>query len=401
MDLLESLRMAAKTLRTNKLRSGLTTLGIVIGNASVIALVGIGQGAQDYTLRQLDSFGPNRLVILPGGDRAEGLRQQEPTLVLSDAEAIANQAPAVEGVAPQISASVRFTQGSNSTTASAIGTSPSYLPITSTAIAQGRFFDRSEQQQTAQVAVLGPELAQRLFGNTNPLGKSIQINTTTFQIIGITEAKGSFLGINRDNVAYLPITTMASQIAGRRSAFGVPVDYIEFSAANAESVRAAQFQVTNILTRLHGEQDFRVQTAQSVQDLVQSITGILSLLLSAIAAISLIVGGIGIMNIMLVSVTERTQEIGLRKALGATQRDILTQFLIEAIILSVAGGVVGTVIGVGGTAIVGVFTPLNPSVPFSAIVFAVGVSGSIGLFFGVIPARQAAKLDPIEALRSM
>ena len=214
------------------------------------------------------------------------------------------------------------------------------------------------------------------------------------------QAKGSFAGSNEDDVAYVPIITMADQLAGRRSPYGIPIDYMEVSAQDKQSIRAAAFQINNILTRLHGKKDFVVVSDKSFQNLVGQIAVVLSLMLAAIASISLLVGGIGIMNIMLVSVTERTQEIGLRKAVGATQRDILSQFLIEAVILSVAGGLIGIVVGIGSATVVRVFTPLKPSVPLPAIALAVGVSGSIGLIFGVIPARQAARLDPIVALHS-
>jgi multidrug efflux pump subunit AcrA (membrane-fusion protein) len=205
---------------------------------------------------------------------------------------------------------------------------------------------------------------------------------------------------SQDDIAYVPITTMAEKLAGRKSPYGIPVDYIEVSAQDKKSIRAAAFQIINLLTQRHGKKDFSVVANKSFQNLVSQITGTLSLTLAAIAGISLLVGGVGIMNIMLVSVTERTQEIGLRKALGATQQAILTQFLIEAVILSVAGGLIGLGVGIGSGMLVAVLTPVKPSVPLAAIALAVGVSGSIGLIFGVIPARQAAKLDPIVALRS-
>lgn len=243
-------------------------------------------------------------------------------------------------------------------------------------------------------------MARQLFGSDNPIGKEVQINNISFQVIEVMEAKGSFGGENEDDAAYVPITTMAAQSDGRQSPYGIPISSIQISAQDKLNVRAAAFQITNVLTRRHGKKDFTVVANKSFQELVGQVTGMMSLMLAAIASISLVVGGIGIMNIMLVSVTERTQEIGLRKAIGATQRDILSQFLIEAIILSVAGGLIGTGVGIGGAMLVGVFTPLKPSVPLAAITVAVSVSGSIGLIFGVVPARRAAQLDPIVALRS-
>jgi len=400
MDIIESVKMAVTTLTANKLRSSLTMLGIIIGNASVIAMIGIGQGTQNYTLEKLESFGPNRLSVFMGLEDIEGSASENPTLVLSDAEAIATQAPAVKEVAPRLSSSLTISYRSRSTQASITGTTPGLLYVRKMTVASGRFFDTSEQQQNAQVVALGPDLARKLFSSENPLGKEVQINNISFQVIGVMQAKGSFAGLNEDDVAYVPITTMADQLAGRRSALGIPIDYMEASAVDKQSIRAAAFQITNVLTRLHGKKDFTVVADKSFNDLVGQVTGALSLMLAAIAGISLVVGGIGIMNIMLVSVTERTQEIGLRKAIGATQRDILSQFLIEAVILSAAGGLVGIVVGIGGATIVGVLTPVKPSVPLPAITLAIGVSGGIGVIFGVVPAQQAARLDPIVALRS-
>ncbi|MBW4449159.1 MAG: ABC transporter permease [Spirirestis rafaelensis WJT71-NPBG6] len=399
MNLLESTNMAVKTLTANKLRSTLTMLGIIIGNASVIAMVAIGQGAQQFTQQKLESFGPNQLSVFPGGENAEGVNTEVAQLVLADAEAIATQAPAVQEVAPQMSSNLQLSRQGRISKVNVTGTTSGILYVRNLRVRQGRFFDSIEQQQNAQVVILGPAVARKLFGSENPLGQSVQMNNLSFQVVGVMQAKGAFMGNNPDEIAYVPITTMAGQLAGRRSPNGIPIDYLELSAKDKASVRAAAFQTTNILTRRHGKKNFTVAANKSVQDLVNQVTGTLSFVLAAIAGISLLVGGIGIMNIMLVSVTERTQEIGLRKAIGATQQAILTQFLIEAIILSVAGGLIGTGIGVSGALVVGILTPLKPTVPVGAIILAAGVSGSIGLIFGVAPARQAARLDPIAALR--
>jgi putative ABC transport system permease protein len=399
MHIIESVKMAVTTLTANKLRSSLTMLGMIIGNASVIAMIGIGQGAQNYTLEKLESFGQNRLVVFVSSEEIEGFIAENPTLVLSDAEAIATQAPSVKAVAPLISSTLLISYRSRRTQTSVTGTTPGSLYVRNAQAAKGRFFDQFEQQH-AQVVALGSDVASKLFGSDNPIGKEVQINNLTFEVIGVMQAKGAFLGPSQDDIAYVPITTMAEKLAGRKSPYGIPVDYIEVSAQDKQSIRAAAFQIINLLTQRHGKKDFSVVANKSFQNLVSQITGTLSVTLAAIAGISLLVGGVGIMNIMLVSVTERTQEIGLRKALGATQQDILSQFLIEAVILSVAGGLVGTGVGIGSGMLVAVLTPVKPSVPLEAIALAVGVSGSIGLIFGVIPARQAAKLDPIVALRS-
>lgn len=400
MQIAESVKMAIMSLTANKLRSSLTMLGMIIGNASVIAMIGIGQGAQKYTIEKLESFGQNRLVVFINSEEVEGFIAEKPTLVLSDAEAIATQAPSVKEVAPLIGSKLLISYRSRSTQTNVTGTTPGALYIRNAQVARGRFFDQFEQQQNAQVVVLGSDVASKLFGSDRPIGKEVQINNLSFQVIGVMQAKGAFLGPSQDDIAYVPITTMANQLAGRKSAYGIPVDYIEISAQDKSSLRAAAFQITNLVTRRHGKKDFAIVANKSFQNLVSQIAGTLSLTLAAIAGISLLVGGVGIMNIMLVSVSERTQEIGLRKAIGATQQAILTQFLIEAVMLSIAGGLVGTGIGIGSGMVIAVLTPIKPSVPLAAIALSVGVSGSIGLIFGVIPARQAARLDPIVALRS-
>ena len=400
MDILESVKMAVTTLTANKLRSSLTMLGIIIGNASVIAMIGIGQGAQNFMVDKLESFGANRLVILTTPEDTEGLAEQERNLVLSDAEVIKAQVPAVTEVSPMIDSRLSITYRNRRLFTGVYGATPELTSVLNIPVSRGRFFDQSQQQQNSQVVALGSDAALKLFDTENPVGKEVLINNLSFQVIGVMQAKGSLAGENPDEFAYIPITTMANQVVGRRSAYGIPVDYIQVTAKDQDNIRAAAFQINNVLTQLHGKKDFTVVASKSFLDLISQITGVMSIMLGAIAGISLVVGGIGIMNIMLVSVTERTPEIGLRKAIGATQRDILAQFLIEAVILSVAGGLVGTGIGVGGSMLIGMLTPLKPGVPFVAIAFAMGISGSIGLFFGVFPARQAAKLDPIVALRS-
>jgi putative ABC transport system permease protein len=399
MNPLENIKMAVKTLTANKLRSTLTVLGIVIGNASVVAMIGIGQGAQTFTQEKIESLGANLLYVFIDGQGSEVGTGEFPQLLLSDAEAIAAQAPAVKLVSPIISASLTVNYQSRTTKATVQGVTPDFLPVRNMRVTTGRFWDEVAQRQDATVVVLGAELSQKLFNRTNPIGEEIQIGDRSFQVIGVLQRKGAALGVNPDVNAFIPITTLANQLVGRSVPGGISIDEIEISAKDQTSIRAAAFQVTNILTRLHGKQDFLVVANKSVQELLGQITGVLSIMLAAIAGISLLVGGIGIMNIMLVSVTERTQEIGLRKAIGAPEQSILQQFLIEAVILSIAGGIIGISIGVGSAVLVGVFTPLKPTVPFSAIVLATGVSGGIGLIFGVVPARQAAKLDPIVALR--
>jgi putative ABC transport system permease protein len=407
MNIFESLKMATQTLVANKLRSGLTMLGIVIGNASVIGMIGVGEGTQTLATDQFKSLGPNTLFILPGSPKAQNIRTggTPPTLVLSDARAIGRQVPSVAGVAPVLQNSFVVSYQNITTTSIIQGTTADFPNVRNFAVDKGRFVTAQDVKQDKQIAMVGTDIAQRLFGNNNPLGKQIRINNLSFEVVGIMESKGSSFGSNQDDTIFVPITTMSKRIIGRTSPFGLRLSLISVSAKNSESMDAAEFQITNLLRRRHkivGEDDFTVRNQKDALQIVTTITSALTLLLGAIAGISLLVGGIGVMNIMLVSVTERTQEIGLRKAIGATQNDILTQFTIEAIILSVVGGIIGTIIGVGGIILVRNFSPLKTAaISPSAIILAVSVSGGIGLFFGVVPARQAARLDPIEALRSV
>ncbi|MBF1991624.1 ABC transporter permease [Fischerella thermalis CCMEE 5273] len=404
MNLVESIKMAGKTLLSNKLRSTLTMLGIVIGNASVIAMIGIGEAGQKYVNKQLESLGPNVLFILPGNRETQRISFEVPkTLVLADADAIATQVPTVAGVAPELNRRQVVTYRNRNTNVNIIGTTPTFPEVRDFDMAQGRFFTEVDIKRNNQVTVLGAKLAERLFNESNPVGAQLRIKDSSFQVIGVLEAKGSSLGADYDEAALIPITTSANRLVGRNSPYGIGLDYIVVSARDANSVDGAEFQITNLLRQRHkitGEDDFTIRTQKDAMQTIGQITGALTIMLAAIAAISLIVGGIGIMNIMLVSVTERTQEIGLRKAIGATQQDILLQFMIEAVILSAAGGLIGTAIGVSGILLVGALTPLDAGISVVAITLSVGVSGGIGLFFGVVPARRAAKLDPIVALRS-
>jgi putative ABC transport system permease protein len=398
--------MATTTLMANKLRSSLTMLGIIIGNASVIAMIGIGEGAQKYVSEQVNSLGPNLLFVIPGSPDAQRRPIIQPqTLVLKDAEAIAQQVPSVKEVAPTLNDSQIIAYRSNNASSSIIGTTPSFLSVRSFDVARGRFITDDDLKKQTNVIILGSEIAERLFGDVEPIGKFIRIKNNTFQVVGIMQPKGSTFGDNQDMNVFMPLTTMASKVIGRgrSSPYGTRVTFISVSIKDESQMKAAQFQIENLLRLRHKitkDDDFTVRNQQDLQQTLGGITGALKIMLAAVASISLFVGGIGIMNIMLVSVTERTQEIGLRKAIGASANDILVQFMIESVILSAAGGAIGTMIGIGGVMIVGLVSPLQAGVSPFAIALAVGVSGAIGLFFGVVPARQAAKLDPIVALRT-
>ena len=404
MDWLESTRMASKTLTSNKLRTGLTMLGMIIGNASVISMIGIGQGAQRLASEQFESLGPNVLFVSPGSQNArQRTTNFPPTLVWDDAKAIASQVPSVREVAPQRQSQITMTYGGKNRSTLVVGTTPEFLTVRDFDVAKGRFINDYDLDRNKRIAVLGSDVAEQFFGGVDPIGEKIRIRNTSFEIVGVLQAKGSFLGSNQDDAVYVPLSTTANLLTGRTSPFGLNVTIISVSSIDEASIPAAEFQITNLLRLRHkivSEDDFTVQTQKDILRIVGTITGGLTVLLAAIAAVSLLVGGIGIMNIMLVSVTERTQEIGLRKAIGASERDILTQFIIEAVMLSAAGGILGTIVGVGGIVLVATFSPLQAVASPIAIVVAVSVSGTIGLVFGVFPARQAARLDPIVALRS-
>ena len=403
LDLRESFRMAIKTLIANKLRSSLTMLGIVIGNASVIAMVGIGQGAQRLAAEQFESLGPNVLFVAPGTGNRNRTFEVPKTLVLADAQAIATQVPTVDKVSAQINTNKLITYRNRNKTSVVIGTTQNFLPVRSFDVERGRFIDELDLQRSNQVVVLGPDVVENLFAGADPIGQQIRIQNLSFQVIGVMKAKGSFLGSNQDDALYIPLTTAANRLVGRTSPYGLQVTFISVSAKNQQAMEAAKFQIENLLRLRHkitGDDDFVVNSQEDILTLANTITGALTLMLAAIAGISLFVGGIGVMNIMLVSVTERTQEIGLRKAIGAREKDILLQFLIEAVILSAAGGVIGTLVGVSGIVLISTLTSFQAAVSPVAIIAAVSVSGGIGLFFGVVPAKRAAKLDPIEALRS-
>jgi len=326
MDLIESVKMAVTTLTGNKLRSSLTMLGIIIGNASVITMVGVGQGAQRYASGQFESLGPNVLFILPGSDESRNRTTDVPrTLTLDDAKAIASQVPSVSAVAPQLQSQRLITYGNKRSDTLIMGTTPEFTIVRDFDMERGRFFTDIDVQRRNRVAALGADTAKKIFGSSDPVGQSIRIRNISFQIIGVMEAKGAFLGSNQDDSVYIPITTMASQIVGRTSPYGLSVSFISVTAKDEKSVSAAQFQMTNLLRLRHKivtSNDFTIRNQKDALEIVGNVTGALTLMLAAIAGISLFVGGIGIMNIMLVSVRERTQEIGLRKAIGATQQDI-------------------------------------------------------------------------------
>ena len=401
----ETVGMALATLRANRLRSLLTMLGIVIGNASVITLVGVGRGAQNLAEGQLNTLGANVLFVVPGNNdsRRQGIDFPK-TLVLEDAEAIADQVPSVKRVVPQITLSAVLQAGAKSSSATVSGITPEFLSVRRFEVAQGRFIDQRDLEGARNVVVIGPDLREKLLPLGSAIGKQLRIRDQSFEVIGVMAPKGAVFGQNQDEAAYIPLSTMVSKLSGRDPTYGVSLNFISVEARDEASTSAAKFQITNLLRQRHNilrEDDFAVRSQKDALSIVGTITGGLTLMLGAIGAISLLVGGIGIMNIMLVSVSERTSEIGLRKAIGARSSDVLAQFLVEALVLSSLGGVIGSALGLSAVTAVAAFTPLPAAIGGVSVLITVGLSGTIGLVFGVLPARRAARLDPITALRSL
>jgi putative ABC transport system permease protein len=404
------------SLGSNKLRTGLTILGIVIGVAAVIAMLAIGQGAQNSITNSINSIGSNILFLSPGASaRFEGggggfanANRNIKSLTMSDAEALANtsQAPAIKAVAPVLQGNTTASANGQKTSTTVYGVTTSYASMRNEQVTEGSFFNDQQVNTHARVVVIGPDLATTLYGQTTGLtGKNILLNGQTFTIIGVLQSKGGTSLGSSDNQVIIPITTARDRVLRRP---GNNVDMIYIQAVNSQSVNEASTQISDIMRLRHkvkvGQEDFSVFSQQDILNTATSITGILTAFLGGIAAISLLVGGIGIMNIMLVSVAERTREIGLRKAVGARNRDILLQFLVESSFLSLLGGLVGILLGWLISLIIGQIasasgTALNPAVSVNAILLATLFSAAVGLFFGIYPARRAARLEPVEALR--
>jgi len=411
MNLLESLNVALRALAANKLRSGLTMLGMIIGVAAVITLMSVGIGAQATITSQIESMGSNLLFITPGSTQQAGVRSSQgtaPSLTLEDAQAIADpfNVPEVAMVAPEINSFGQVVAGPQNVNTRILGVTPQYQDVRNFHVAAGDFISQQNVDARSLVAVLGSNVAYELFGGEDPIGKDIKINRIQFRVIGVLEPKGAQAMGNQDDVVVVPITTVQQRLFQQRSTRGGnSVNQISVQVASKDQMDAAILHIGDLLRQRHkvAQDDFTILSQADLQQTLTQVTGIMTLLLGSIAGISLLVGGIGIMNIMLVSVTERTREIGIRKAVGAKRRNILLQFLIESVVVGVAGGGIGLVIGILLSSVVSMVDlggqHLQTAVSGESVVLAVGVSAAIGIFFGLYPAARASALNPIDALR--
>jgi putative ABC transport system permease protein len=406
MRLFASLRIALRALMVNKMRSALTMLGIIIGVGAVIAMIAVGTGAKRRIAEQIASMGSNLLIVLSGSSTSGGFRFGSgtvPTLNVGDAKAILTEIPAVKYVAPTLGGAAQVVFGNQNWSTSVNGTTPDVLEIRDWPLSSGRPFTQQDVDGAGKVCLLGKTVVENLFGGVDPVGQVIRIKNVPFTVIGVLAPKGqSTQGQDQDDTIIVPLTTAQKRLFGMQ--FPGMVRSIAVQARGPEVMKEAEEQITDLLRQRHHIQsnqdnDFTVRNLTEIMSTAEQSASVMSLLLGAIASISLIVGGIGIMNIMLVSVTERTREIGIRIAVGAKGRDILLQFLIESLVLSMMGGTLGIGIGITGTVILSTFTRWPVLFSIEAILLAFLFSGSVGVFFGFYPARKASLLNPIEALR--
>ena len=403
MDFVAILRIAIRALARNKLRSGLTMLGIIIGVGAVIAMVGVGQGAQSQVQAQIANMGTNMLMVWGGSGMMGGVRQGSSsvkTLTVDDMEAILRECSAVKAAAPGVNSGAQVVYQNQNWNTRINGTTAEYFDIRVWPLKSGTVFDQQDVERAANVAVIGTTVEQILFGSEDPIGKPIRIKNEPFRVIGVTASKGQNPGgQDQDDIIHVPYTTVQKKLAGITW-----LQIINVQAISQEATALAQQQIEVLLRERHRlrpdeENDFNVRNMADVAQLADDAGRVMTLLLGSIASVSLIVGGIGIMNIMLVSVTERTREIGIRMAIGATESDVQSQFLIEAVVLSLMGGILGIIFGLSTSSIISRVlrwpTLISPLAIIVAVVFSIGV----GVFFGFYPARKAARLDPIEALR--
>jgi len=405
---LELLATAWVGVATHKLRSSLTILGIVIGVGAVITLMSIGRGSTASILSNIQSMGANLITIRPGASVSGGVRGavgDVRTLTMEDAEAISQQVSHISAVAPSYSSNLQLVMGNQNMNSQVTGVTTNYMSVNNMTIALGTFFSEDEYYRGAKVAVLGSSVAQTLFGSANPIGQQMRMGTIIVNVIGVLESKGAISG-SPDDAIFIPLTAMQQAVAQPRTPQGGHiVSSIALTVSDQQYAGNVVNEITSLLRTRHklspnAENDFRIRSMEEIASTLSQATRTMTLLLGAIAGISLLVGGIGVMNIMLVSVLERTREIGIRKALGATERDIWSQFLIEAAFLTLAGGIIGVIVGWGVSWLIDKMGVMTTVITPDIIILAVSVSVGIGLFFGFYPAWNASRLNPIEALRS-
>jgi putative ABC transport system permease protein len=406
--LMSSMRIAFRALTMNKLRSALTMLGIVIGVASVIATVAIGTGATERIQQQIASIGSNIIIVLPGSTTSAGLRMgtgNAVTLTEADARELVAQCPDVALVAPMVRGGAQVVYGNNNWATIIYGVTPDYLAIRDFSVVDGSEFTQQDVEGANKVALLGKTVVDNLFGGAEPVGQVIRIKNVPFTVVGMLTPKGqSSQGQDQDDVILLPISTAKRKVIGINSANADAVNTLMMQAKSGAQIPLAEEEAKALLRQRHHLQaaeadDFTIRNLQELFAAQEASSGIMAMMLAAVASVSLVVGGIGIMNIMLISVRERTREIGLRQAIGAKTRDILTQFLVEAVTLSIAGGFVGIVLGIAASALISRIAGWATAVGPGAVLLAVFFSALVGISFGYYPARKAAYLDPIEALR--
>ena len=408
MTLLASIRIALRALRVNKLRSMLTMLGIIIGVGAVIVMISVGSGAQARVEEQVKNLGTNLFILLSGSVTSGGVRMgagSRPSVTEDDAYAIQREVAAVQAAAPALRGTGQVVAGTANWSTVFFGITPEYFEARNWVIATGRGFEPAELSGAGKVALLGESVARNLFGDADPIGQVIRVRKVPVTVIGILERKGqSLLGQDQDDVILMPLSTARNRVLGGGIAKRRAVGSVSIKIRDGEDMTQAAEQIRSLLRQRHRLQpgqddDFTLRNLSEVLQAREESSRIMTLLLAAIASVSLLVGGIGIMNIMLVSVTERTREIGLRMAVGARARDILTQFLVEAVTLALIGGVLGILLGVGGSFAVAQLAEWRTELNAQAIVLAAGFAAAVGVFFGFYPARKAARLLPIEALR--